>query len=98
MFPFTPRRSSGSLTNNCDANTPEFTAIIGTCFYIALNQQSPNIKTLITENTLIDLDQNVFGVFGEPAGVSWVVCPYGLKQLLFVAAVERRLADQHLVQ
>lgn len=45
-----------------------------------------------------DLDQNVFGVFGEPARINRVVCSYGLEQLLFIAAVERRLTDQHLVQ
>lgn len=47
---------------------------------------------------MTDLDQNVFGVFGEPAGIEGVVCPNGLKQLLFIAAVERRLTGQHLVQ
>lgn len=45
-----------------------------------------------------DLDQYVLGVLTEPAGIEGVVCSYGLEQLLFVAAVERRLADEHLVE
>lgn len=47
---------------------------------------------------LSDLDEYVLCSFAEPVGINGGVCPYGLKQLLFIAAVERRLTDQHLVQ
>jgi len=47
---------------------------------------------------MADLDEDVLGVRGEPAGVGGVVGPDGLEQLLLVAAVERGLAQEHLVQ
>lgn len=45
-----------------------------------------------------DLDEDVLGVLGEPAGVGGVVSANGQEELLLVVAVERRLADEHLIQ
>lgn len=47
---------------------------------------------------LVDLDEDVLGVLGEPAGVGGVVSADGQEELLLVVAVERRLANEHLVQ
>lgn len=52
----------------------------------------------ISKQTVSDLVQDVLGVFVKPERVGGVVRPYGLKQLLLVAAVEWRLSGQHLVQ
>lgn len=65
-------------------------------FFRDVCTNSPNVQPL--RRTLTDLDQNVLGVFGEPTRIDGVVCSYGLKQLFLVAAVERRLTDEHLVQ
>ena len=40
----------------------------------------------------------VLGLLGDPAGVMGRVHADGLKQLILVIAMERRLANQHLVQ
>lgn len=45
-----------------------------------------------------DLDEDVFGVLAEPAGVGRVVGADGEEELLLVEAVEGRLADEHFVQ
>lgn len=56
------------------------------------------ILTQISEQTVSDLVQDVLSIFIKPGRVGGVVRPYGQKQLLLVAAVERRLSGQHLVQ
>lgn len=45
-----------------------------------------------------DLDEDVLRVLAEPAGVGGVVGADGQEELLLVVAVERRLANEHLVQ
>lgn len=45
-----------------------------------------------------DLDEDVLGVLGEPAGVGGVVGADGQEELLLVVAMERRLANEHLIQ
>lgn len=44
------------------------------------------------------LQQNVLCVFVKPARVEWVIHADRLEKLLFILAVERRLANKHLIQ
>ncbi|TNN50664.1 hypothetical protein EYF80_039114 [Liparis tanakae] len=55
-------------------------------------------QSALAGSNMADLDEDVLGVRGQPAGVGGVVGPDGLEQLLLVAAVERGLAQEHLVQ
>lgn len=44
------------------------------------------------------LHQNVLGILVKPARVEWVIHTDRLEKLLFILAMERRLANKHLIQ
>lgn len=84
MFPTTPSLLVGSLSNSCQEGD------------FHQDSQREDQHTSICGGS--DPFQQVLGLLVDPAGVMGRVHTDGLKELVFIVAMERRLANQHLVQ